>query len=196
MFFPTIGTGKAMVNRFLAVAIITAVASLAGLTIMQARTLAGDNPLSPATPAQGSAMTVDQIGDALNSYGKNTTTNNGQTDYSINVKRGKWNINIIISLSPNGSIIWMDNNLTSVPPMDKLDLKAVVNVLKKNAEIGPMFFAIVNGNLRLSYPLANANLNPAALRDRIDALVSTVIATESLWAGDALMGKSPPSDNQ
>lgn len=148
------------------------------------------NPLAAAPAPSGGSLSVEQLGDALETYGKNTTTNNGHTDYSIFVKRGKWNINIIISESPNGSIIWMTNGLTAMPPANQLDMGGVLNILKKNTDIGPMFFSIAGDSLRISYPLANANLTADKLHDRIEAMVSTVVDTEGLWSDAGLTGKA------
>ena len=68
----------------------------------------GTNPVA----AEGGALSVEQLGDALTPYGKNTTTTNGHTSYSITVPSGKWQINVILSISPNGRVIWMTNNLS------------------------------------------------------------------------------------
>jgi hypothetical protein len=146
-----------------------------------------DEPSAPPAANQnggGSSLTVEQLGEALDSYGKNTSTNNGQTDYSVTVTRGKWNINLIISISPNGKMIWMTNNLTAMP--DKASPDGLVNVLKKNTEIGPAFFSIADGSLRLSWPVANYDLNATAIHAQVEAMVSTVLDTEPLWRPDAL----------
>lgn len=144
------------------------------------------NPLASQNTA-GSTLTVEQLGAALDSYGKNTSTNNGHTDYSLNIPRGKWNLNIIISISPNGKMIWMTNNLTAIP--DKVSADGLANVLKKNTEIGPAFFSIADGSLRLSWPLANYDLTPAAVHDQVEAMVSTIMDTAPLWSPDALTAK-------
>jgi hypothetical protein len=145
------------------------------------------NPPAAANPlGGGSTLTVEQLGDALDSYGKNTSTTNGHTDYSLTVTRGKWNINLIISISPNGKMIWMTNNLTALP--DKLSADALANVLKKNTEIGPSFFSIADGSLRLSCPVANYDLTAAAVHDQVESMVSMIVDTAPLWSPDALSG--------
>jgi hypothetical protein len=144
------------------------------------------NPLANQNAA-GSSLTVDQLGAALDSYGKNTSTNNGHTDFSLTIPRGKWNLNIIVSISPNGKMIWMTNNLTAIP--DKPSADGLANVLKKNTEIGPAFFSIADGSLRLSWPVANYDLTAAAVHDQVEAMVSTILDTASLWSPDALTAK-------
>ncbi|HEY2588241.1 MAG TPA: hypothetical protein VGI81_21030 [Tepidisphaeraceae bacterium] len=55
-----------------------------------------------------------------------------------------------------------------------------------------MFFSINRGSLRLSNPLPNHDLTADAVRDNVEALVSTVLDTESLWSPDTLSGHQAP----
>lgn len=139
--------------------------------------------------AQGGALSVAQLGDALTPYGKNTMTNNGQTSYSITVPSGKWQINVILSISPNGRVIWMTNNLSEVPDAGKVSSAALLNVLKKNRDIGPMFFEIWDGSLVMTYPVPNHDLNAASMKTIVDNFVSTVVANAALWDPATLAGK-------
>jgi hypothetical protein len=137
----------------------------------------------------GGALSVAQLGDALTPYGKNTTTNNGQTSYSITVPSGKWKINVILSISPNGQVIWMTNSLTPVPDAGKVSSSALLNVLKKNRDIGPMFFEIWNGSLVMTYPVPNHDLNAAAMKSIVDDFVATVVNNATLWDPATLAAK-------
>ncbi|HEY4839365.1 MAG TPA: hypothetical protein VIH72_12200 [Candidatus Acidoferrales bacterium] len=139
--------------------------------------------------ADRGALTVPQLGDALTPYGKNTTTNNGQTSYSITVPSGKWKINVILSISPNGQVIWMTNSLTPVPDAGKVSSAALLNVLKKNRDIGPMFFEIWNGSLVMTYPVPNHDLNAAGMKSIVDDFVATVVNNASLWDPATLAAK-------
>jgi hypothetical protein len=142
-----------------------------------------------AAGASGGVLSVAQLGDALTPYGKNTTTNNGQTSYSITVPSGKWKINVILSISPNGQVIWMTNSLTPVPDAGKVSAAALLNVLKKNRDIGPMFFEIANGSLVMTYPVPNHDLNAAGMKAIVDDFVATVVNNASLWDPATLGGK-------
>jgi len=146
----------------------------------------GNNSAAPA--AQGSSLTTEQLGNALSSYNKNTINDNGQVVYSITVPKGKWNLNFIVNLSPNGTVIWMTNGLTAMP--DKVSTDALLNVLKKNTDIGPMFFSIAHGSLRMNYPVANCNLTADSLKEKVEAMASTVVDVEPLWNADTLAGNS------
>jgi hypothetical protein len=150
------------------------------------------SPAAPANNAAGGPLTLEQIGDALDPYGKNTLTNNGHTQYSITVHRGTWNLNIIINLSPNGRVIWLTNSLTRMPDPAHTSVQALMDVLAKNTEIGPLFFSIANGGLILSDPIANAYLTPDGFRARVEAMVNTILDTAPLWNQNTLAGNAPP----
>jgi len=139
--------------------------------------------------AQGGALTVAQLGDALTPFGKNTSTDNGQTTYSVNVPSGKWKINVILSMSPNGKVIWMTNSLSPVPDASKVSPAALLNVLKKNRDIGPMFFEIWDGSLVMTYPVPNHDLTAASMKAIVDDFVSTVVNNAALWDPATLAAK-------
>jgi hypothetical protein len=160
-----------------------------------------DNTASPA--AGGSSLTIEQIGDALDSYGKNTTTLNGHTEYHLNVHKGKKNVNVTVSLSPSGKVIWMTSSLAPVPEAGKVAPAALLAILKKNTEIGPMFFSIANGSLSISNPVANQDESAGAVAAQVEALISTVLDTEDLWKPQTLSAEpavvpaaSPAPDGQ
>lgn len=140
-------------------------------------------------------LTIDQIGQALDKYGKNTSTNNGQTTFSITVTRGKWNINLLISLSPNNSVIWITNDAADIPDTSKASPDALAKILEKNTDIGPMFFSIFGQNhtLRLSNPVPNHDMTADALQSQVEAVLNTVADTAPLWAPDALTPNNPLS---
>lgn len=138
---------------------------------------------------QSGSLTVEQIGDALTSYGKNTITNNGQTVYTVTLHRGKSSVNVIINLSPNGRVIWMTDDVVDMPDPSKTSRVALLNILKKNRDIGPMFFSINGSSLRLSYPVPNFDLTPKDVKEFVDALASTVVDTAVLWNRGTLSGR-------
>jgi hypothetical protein len=175
-------------SAFAAALIVVASLGIAFGPLASSRTEAAPAPQKQSA-AQGGALTVAQLGDALTPFGKNTTTNNGQTSYSVTVPSGKWKINIIISISPNGSVIWMTNSLSPVPDAGKVSPAALLNVLKKNRDIGPMFFEIWNGSLVMTYPVPNHDLNAASVKTIVDDFVSTVVNNAALWDPATLAGK-------
>lgn len=154
----------------------------------------GNPPAQGAGNAASGSLTVEQLGDALMSYGKNSTTNNGHTDYSITVAKGKWNMNLIISLSPNGTVIWITNGLSAMPDANKLSTAALLDVLKKNTDIGPMFFSISGNSLQLNYPLPNYDMTADKLKQRIDDMTNTIANTATIWSADTLAGTGASGD--
>ena len=85
----------------------------------------------------------------------------------------------------------MTNSLTSLPDPSKVSPMALLNVLQRNAAIGPMFFSIAHGSLVMNYPVPNCDMTAAGVRSNVDALVGTVLDTEPLWNPDALAGNAP-----
>jgi hypothetical protein len=149
---------------------------------------ATSEPKSPAS-AQGGVLSVEQLGEILTPYGKYTTTENGRTAYSIIVPRDKWNINLIVSISANGEVIWMTNRLSQVPYAGKVSSAALLNVLRKNRDIGPMFFEIWDDSLVMSYPVPNHDLTPSSMKKIVDDFVTTVVNNAALWDPATLEGK-------
>lgn len=133
----------------------------------------------PRLHAQGSRLTLQQLGDALTDYGKNTVTSNGQTYYSINCGHGSWKSNLIVSLSPNGNVIWM--TIDPVKISDRASSAALAGLLRKNNDIGPTFFSINGGWLRLSSPVPNSNLNKEKVKAYVEDIVNTAVNTMPLW---------------
>lgn len=161
--------------------------TVGSIAILQTRRAASQ----PKTPAveQGGALTVAQLGEILTQYGTHTTTENGRTAYSIIVQRGKWNINLIISISANGEVIWMTNRLSHVPYAGKVSSAALLNVLRKNRDIGPMFFEIWDDSLVMSYPVPNHDMTAESLKKTVDDFVTTVVNNAALWDPATLEGK-------
>ncbi len=146
-----------------------------------------ENPLAPCSESGAvSVLTIEQIGDALESYGKKTTTLNGHTEYHLAVHKEKKTINVTVSVSPSGNVIWMTSSLTPVPDAGKVAPAALLAILKKNTEIGPMFFSIANGSLTISNPFENHDVSAKAVQAQVQTLVATVLDTEDLWKAQTL----------
>ena len=135
-----------------------------------------------AEPAAG--LTIEQIGVALDKIcpGKNTINNNGQTIYTVTVKRDTWTFHLTVSLSPNGTVLWLEAPIVAIEDAAKANPTALVNLLKKNMELGPTFFEINDNNmLELTCPLANHDLSPERFQNEIEAFMTTIRTTEPQW---------------
>jgi hypothetical protein len=137
--------------------------------------------------APAGRLNIQQIGDALTSYGKNTVSSNGQTYYTVNCGHGQWNSSVVISLSPNGNVIWMT---IDPAPIDSAHTStaALAGILKKNNDIGPMFFSINGRRLRLSYPIPNHDLTADKVKAYVEAIVNTAVDTMPLWQNGSPSG--------
>jgi hypothetical protein len=144
---------------------------------------------SGAAVEHGGSLTVQQLGDALTSYHKNTVNNNGKIYYSVTATKGKLKIEVIISLSPNGRVIWIASDVTAMPAPGRTSAAAMLNLLKKNNEIGPMFFSVNGDSLRLSYPVPNFNQTSESVKDYLQALISTAMDNEAVWDPGTLAAK-------
>lgn len=141
--------------------------------------------LAAPASAQG-RLTMQQLGDALTSYGKNTVNNNGHTYYTVMCGHGQWKSSVSVSLSPNGNVIWMAIEPAELP--SRTSPAALASLLKKNAEIGPMFFSLDGDWLRLSYPVPNNDMSEAKVKAYLEAVVNTAVDTEPLWDPKTLGG--------
>jgi hypothetical protein len=129
--------------------------------------------------AQSGRFNIRQVGDALTSYGKNTVNENGSTYYTVQCGHDPWRSNLVVSLSANGNVIWLDLRLVQVPP--RISPTALSNLLKKNAELGPVFFSISGNWLRISSPVANNNMSPSTLQAYLEGLVHLAVDNHDLW---------------
>jgi hypothetical protein len=129
--------------------------------------------------AQSGRLSIQQLGDALTSYGKNTVTQNGRTFYTVQCGNGNWKSSVYVSLSPNGNVIWMAIDTAQLP--NQTSAATLASMLKKNSDLGPMFFSLDGNWVRLSYPVANADISEAKVKAYVTALVNTAVDTMPLW---------------
>src|ERR1700752_513709 len=109
-----------------------------------------------------SRFNIQQIGNALTSYGKNTVNDNGNTYYSVVCGHDSWKSSVIVSLSPNGNVIWLQLNLVELPSHPSTP--ALANLLKKSNDLGPTFFSLDGNWLRIATPLPNNDMSEAKLK--------------------------------
>lgn len=144
--------------------------------------------LSAMGLAQSGRFNIQQVGDALTSYGKNTVNDNGKTYYTVQCGHDPWKSNVVVSLSPNGNVIWLDLKLVQMPR--RISPTAVSNLLKKNADLGPVFFSISGDWLRISSPVANNNMSEPALKAYLEQLVHLAVDNHDLWDSKTLEAPS------
>lgn len=135
------------------------------------------------------SLTVQQLGDALTIYNKNTVNDNGKIYYSVTATKGRLSMEVDLSLSPNGKVIWIASDIAPMPAPGQTSTAAMLSLLKKNRDIGPMFFSVNGDRLRLSYPVPNFSQTPELVKEYLDAFISTAMDNAALWDPGALGGK-------
>jgi hypothetical protein len=144
--------------------------------------------LSAMAPAQSGRLNIQQVGDALTPYGKNTVNDNGKTYYTVRCGHDPWKSNVVVSLSPNGNVIWLELRLVQMPA--RISPTAMSNLLKKNAELGPVFFSISGNWLHISSPVANNNMSESTLKAYLEQLVHLAVDNHDLWDSKTLEAPS------
>ncbi len=136
----------------------------------------------------GGSLNFEQLGAALDSFHKNTVDDNGNKYYTVTADTGKIKFDVTISLSPNGHVIWITSDITPMPKSGA-SASAMVNLLKKNNDIGPMFFSVNGDSLRISDPVPNVNMNAEVVKADLMDLVNTALDCQTLWSQGALGGR-------
>lgn len=139
--------------------------------------------------SQSGRFNIEQVGDALTAYGKNTVNDNGNTYYSVVCGHDSWKSSVTVSLSPNANVIWLQLNLVEVP--SHMSPTALANLMKKSNDLGPIFFSIDGDWLRIASPLPNYNMSEAKLKGYLENLVNAAVDSHDLWDPKVLAVAAP-----
>jgi hypothetical protein len=139
--------------------------------------------------SQSGRFNIQQVGDALTAYGKNTVNDNGNTYYSVVCGHDSWKSSVIVSLSPSANVIWLQLNLVEVP--SHASPTALANLMKKSNDLGPVFFSIDGDWLRIASPLPNYNMSEAKLKGYLENLVNAAVDSHDLWDPKVLAAAAP-----
>jgi hypothetical protein len=88
-----------------------------------------------------------------------------------------------VTLSKDGSLVWLVAWLKKIPPGRTVSGNAVLDMLGENDAIGPTHFSY-NERVRwffLNSPVINQDLTPDRLRGEIDHVALIAARTEPLW---------------
>ncbi len=91
-----------------------------------------------------------------------------------------------VTLSQDGSIVWLVAWLKKVPPGRTISGNAILGMLEENDAIGPTHFSY-NESRRWFYlnkPIPNQDMTAEKLRGELNHLATMVARTESLWDPD------------
>lgn len=88
-----------------------------------------------------------------------------------------------VTLSKDGTLVWLVAWLKKVPPGRTISGNAVLNMLNENDAIGPTHFSYNEGRrwFFLNKPVPNQGLTAERLQAELQQLGATVARTEALW---------------
>ena len=91
-----------------------------------------------------------------------------------------------VTLSKDGTLVWLVAWLKKVPPGRTINGNAILNMLVENDAIGPTHFSYNEARrwFFLNKPVPNQGLTAEQLRAEIQQLGVTIARTEALWDFD------------
>ena len=140
-----------------------------------------------AQPERGAAR-VDHAGvQALLvtlGYQPRESRNEAGTEYEIVLRPpGGLAVTTRVTLSRDGTLVWLVAWLKKVPPGRTISGNAVLNMLTENDAIGPTHFSYNEGRrwFFLNKPVPNQGLTADRLQAELQQLGATIARTEPLW---------------
>ena len=117
-------------------------------------------------------------------YAAREVRNEAGTEYEIVLRlRTGSAVTTRVTLSKDGSLVWLVAWLKKIPPGRTVSGNAVLDMLVENDAIGPTHFSY-NERVRwffLNSPVINQDLTPDRLRGEIDHVALIAARTEPLW---------------
>jgi len=142
--------------------------------------------LAAMAPAKAAPLTDDGLKGMLENLGYTVTVSGDKAPhrYKIDESGNDLNYTVTLELSADkGTVLWIYAGLYEIPADKPAPSAALLALLAKNDDIGPMFFSYNTGNklLYLNAPTSNVDLTPQILRQKIRNFVQKMDSTYSLW---------------
>jgi len=145
--------------------------------------------LAGAVPAQAAPLTDDALKAMLENLGYTVTVTGDKAprhfkvDESAPVNSLDFSITFDLSSAKDATVLWIYAGLYEIPEGKPAPSSALLALLAKNDEIGPIFFSYNTDNklLYLNAPTANVDITPAVLRQKIKTFIARMDSTYSLW---------------
>jgi hypothetical protein len=155
-----------------------------------AMALAPVGPAAHAQPERGTAR-LDHAGVqgllATLGYQPREARNESGAEYEIVLRPpGGLAVTTRVTLSRDGTLVWLVAWLKKVPPGRTINGNAILNMLTENDAIGPTHFSY-NESRRwffLNKPVPNQGLTAERLQAELQQLGVTIARTEALWDFD------------
>jgi hypothetical protein len=137
---------------------------------------------SPTTQAAGNQISNSDLAQFVNAMGY-TVKDLGDNVYAINIKKGKWTFEPVISIRKGGTRIWVQMNLKTYQSKNALTADQYMKLLDANLTYGPVVFNFDMKKYRISVSRSfkNENLMPGNLKNYIIDMCKVAEETESLW---------------
>jgi len=144
-------------------------------------------PAAHAQPERGTAR-LDHAGVqgllATLGYQPREARNESGPEYEIILRPpGGLAISTRVTLSRDGTLVWLVAWLKKVPPGQTISGNAILNMLTENDAIGPTHFSYHESRrwFFLNKPVPNQGLTADRLQGELQQLGATVARTEALW---------------
>jgi hypothetical protein len=142
-----------------------------------------------ATAAKAAPLTDDTLKAMLENLGYSVTVTGDKApkhfkvDESAPVNGLDFTITFDLSSAKDATVLWIYAGLYEIPADKPAPSKALLALLAKNDEIGPIFFSYNTDNklLYLNAPTANIDITPVVLRQKIKNFITKMDSTYSLW---------------
>jgi hypothetical protein len=174
--------------------VLAALLALAGL----AGTVRADGKSEEPKPevkkeVKKGVLTHESLKEMLENLGYNPETirsTAGNPMYKIRIERDGWTFIEYVSLSGDGTMIWISAPLKDVPE-DLASAEPLRKLLLENDNIGPSHFSMKGKRLYMNLALENREVTPLKLRTSLDDVTSTIKATRNLWDSDTWARTDP-----
>ena len=142
--------------------------------------------LAGMAPAKAAPLTDDGLKAMLENLGYQVTVTGDKAPHRYKIGESGNNLDYTVTLelsSDPGTVLWIYAGLYEVPSDKPVPSAALLALLAKNDDIGPMFFSYATSNklLYLNAPTANVDITPVLLRQKIRNFVQKMDSTYSLW---------------
>ena len=142
--------------------------------------------LAGMAPAKAAPLTDDGLKAMLENLGYQVTVSGDKAPHRYKIGESGNDLDYTVTLELSGdpsTVLWIYAGLYEVPSDKPVPSAALLALLAKNDDIGPMFFSYSTSNklLYLNAPTANVDITPVILRQKIRNFVQKMDSTYSLW---------------
>ena len=139
-----------------------------------------------AQQAKAAPLTDDGLKAMLENLGYQVTVSGDKAPHRYKIGESGSNLDYTVTLELSGdpsTVLWIYAGLYEVPSDKPVPSAALLALLAKNDNIGPMFFSYATSNklLYLNAPTANVDITAVILRQKIRNFVQKMDSTYSLW---------------